>query len=238
MPAFDLVNLAILWCIGLLALLQTLNTHGAFRAALSGIVTVLILVVAGLFSYLKVESYGSFVSEELSPPSLVAINDALSKKGVSPTAPQENGEQEAVPDVRQKSRESSTAIRRYAVAAKKIADEGIAAAEQIAKTQPLPNGTSEANREIAENKALSIRNATAKVNSRATSLFHPKSLSPLHGELVRASESLRLAGYALHAYTTIEDSGERRAQFDESKRQAKNAAEAFAAYKASLEKLP
>lgn len=238
MPAFDLVNLAILWCIGLLALLQTLNAHGAFRAALSGIVTVVIFIVAGLFSYLKVESYGSFVSEELSPPSLVAINDALSKKDGSPNASDESGKADTASDVRQKGRESAMAIRRYAASAQRIADEGISIAEQISKMRALPKETSEANREIAENKALAIRNSTARVNVRATSLFHPKSLSALHGELVRASESLRLAGYALHACTTIEDSGERRVQFDESRHRAKIAAEAFAAYKAELEKLP
>lgn len=76
------------------------------------------------------------------------------------------------------------------------------------------------------------------MNSRATSLFHPKSLSEIHGELVRASEFLRLAGYALHAYTTIEDAEERKAQFEQSKRQAALAVKAFTAYLSSIEKLP
>ena len=113
-----------------------------------------------------------------------------------------------------------------------------ALAEQIEKSKELSVRASEPNREAAESKALAIRNSTAKVNSRATSLFHPKSLSELHGQLVRASESLRLAGYALHAYTTLEDAEERKAQFEQSKRQAKLAAKNFADYISSIEKLP
>lgn len=231
MPAFDLISLSILWCIGLLATLQAINARGAIRAALSGIITVVIFVIAGFFTYMKVEGYGSFVSEELSPRPLVALNEVLSGKDA-----------EASPEIAlkesPKNRENGTALRRYTAQAQKIANEGIALAEQIEKSKALSNGASEQNRETAENKALAIRNSTAKVNSRATSLFHPKSLSELHGQLVHASESLRLAGYALHAYTTIEDAEERKAQFEQSKRQAKLATKALTAYLSSIEKLP
>ncbi len=235
MPAFDLISLSILWCIGLLATLQAINARGAIRAALSGIITIVIFVIAGFFTYMKVEGYGSFVSEELSPRPLVALNEAISGKDAEASS-------EATPEIAlkesPKNRENGTALRRYTAQAQKIATEGIALAEQIEKSKALSNGASEQNRETAENKALAIRNSTAKVNSRATSLFHPKSLSELHGQLVRASESLRLAGYALHAYTTIEDAEERKAQFEQSKRQATLAAKAFTAYLSSIEKLP
>lgn len=233
MPAFDLISLSILWCIGLLAILQAINARGAIRAALSGIITVLIFVIAGFFTYMKVEGYGSFVSEELSPRPLVALNEALSGKdceALPETAPEIASKESP------KNREN-TALRRYTTQAQKIANEGIAIAEQIEKSKAISNRASEQNREIAESKALAIRNSTAKVNSRATSLFHPKSLSELHGQLVRASESLRLAGYALHAYTTIEDSEERRAQFEQCKRQATLAAKSFATYLSSIEKI-
>lgn len=235
MPAFDLISLSILWCIGLLAMLQAINARGAIRVALSGIVTVVIFVMAGFFTYLKIEGYGSFVSEELSPRSLVAINEAISGRNVEVSG---NGEPEAVSKESPKNREVGTAYRRYTTAAQKIANDGIALAEQIEQSGTLARGTSEPVREIAESKALAIRNSTARVNSRATSLFHPKSLSEIHGELVRASEFLRLAGYALHAYTTIEDAEERKAQFEQSKRQAALAAKAFTAYLSSIEKLP
>lgn len=234
MPAFDLISLSILWCIGLLAILQAINARGAIRAALSGIITVLIFVIAGFFTYMKVEGYGSFVSEELSPRPLVALNEALSGKdceALPETAPKIASKESP------KNKENGTALRRYTTQAQKIASEGIALAEQLEKSKAISNGASEQNREIAESKALAIRNSTAKVNSRATSLFHPKSLSELHGQLVRASESLRLAGYALHAYTTIEDSEERRAQFEQCKRQATLAAKSFATYLSSIEKI-
>ncbi len=235
MPAFDLISLSILWCIGLLAMLQAINARGAIRVALSGIVTVVIFVLAGFFTYLKVEGYGSFVSEELSPRPLVAINEALSGKNAEAAG---NGEPESASKESPEKREVGLALRRYTAAAQRIASDGIALAEQIEESGALASGTSEPVRETAESKALAIRNSTARVNSRATALFHPKSLSELHGQLVRASEFLRLAGYALHAYTTIEDAEERQAQFEQSKRQAALAAKTFTAYLSSIEKLP
>ncbi len=224
MPAFDLVSLAVLWCIGLLAVLHVINAKGAIRLALSGIVTVLILLVAGFFTYVKVEGYGSFVSEELSPKPIVAINEAISKKSRGA-----EGSLEA---------KSAEASKRYVASAVKIADEGISLASQIQTAKALSEGLSEPGRESAENRALAIRNSTSRVNSRATALFHPKSLGELHAKLVHASELLRLAGYALHAYTTIENAEERRAQFEESKRQAALARSEFSAYKQSIENLP
>ena len=79
MPSFDLISLAILWSIALLALIQTLNATGAIKAAISGIVTVIIFLMAIFFSFLKVEGYGTFLSRELSPSAIIAANIAANE---------------------------------------------------------------------------------------------------------------------------------------------------------------
>lgn len=243
MPSFDLINLAILWSIALLALIQTINATGAIKAAISGIITVVILVMAGFFSYMKIEGYGTFVSRELSPTAIIAANiaanETMAKERAASNAktkaepkPAVIGMSSSVTD-----KDAINSIERYISSAEKIADEALDFAAQINEMNALPNDISEPDREKAESKALALRNSTAKVNSKATSLFHPRSVSELHQQLIRATENLRLAGYALHAYTTLDGVENRKTQFEQSKRQASAAAKVIFAYKAELGKL-
>ncbi|MBP5247927.1 MAG: hypothetical protein J6Z31_08745 [Fibrobacter sp.] len=241
MPSFDLINLAILWSIAFLALIQTINATGAIKAAISGIITVIILVMAVFFSYMKIEGYGTFVSRELSPTAIIAANIAANETMAKERA-QDSAKAEPKPAVIGMSssatdKDAINSVERYVSSAEKIAEEALDFAAQIRSVDALPNDISEPNREKAESKALALRNATAKVNSKAASLFHPRSVSELHQKLIRATENLRLAGYALHAYTTLDDVENRKAQFEQSKRQAVSAEKAISAYKSELGKL-
>lgn len=202
MFSFDLVSLAILWSIWLLSLIGVLSVRGAIRTALSGILAVLIFLIAGFFSYLKIEGYGSFVSEDLSPTTRILADSGATAKALIPKPGEPLLEE------------------RCTVAALKVADEGIALSKQILKTKELAYDISEPAREKAESKALSIRNATAKVNDRANTLNCPAKWKEFERQTVRATEKLRLAGYALHAYTTLESSEDRKTQFEQSRKQA------------------
>lgn len=243
MPSFDLISLAILWSIALLALIQTINATGAIKAAVSGILTVIILLLAVFFSYMKIEGYGTFVSRELSPTAIIAANIAAnetmareraadSAKANASAKPAEIGFSSS-----EKNKDAINSIERYVSSAEKIAEEALDFAQQIGAMDALPNDISEPNREKAESKALALRNSTAKVNGQAASLFHPRNVSELHQQLIRATESLRLAGYALHAYTTLDDVENRKVQFEQSKRQATAAAKMISSYKIELGKL-
>jgi len=239
MPSFDLISLAILWSIALLALIQTLNATGAIKAAISGIVTIIIFLMAIFFSFLKVEGYGTFVSRELSPSAIIAANiaanQAMAKERAADSAKATAEDKPATIGLSSSAKkEALNSVERYVSYAEKIADEALDLAGQIGDMEALPNDISEPNREKAESKALAIRNSTAKVNGKASSLFHPRSLSELHQQLIRATESLRLAGYALHAYTTLENAEDRKTQFEQSKRHAASAAKAIAQYKTEL----
>ena len=239
MPSFDLISLAILWSIALLALIQTLNATGAIKAAISGIVTVIIFLMAIFFSFLKVEGYGTFLSRELSPSAIIAANiaanEAMAKERAADSAKVSFDAKPATIELSSSAKkEALNSVERYVSHAEKIADEALDLAAQIGDIDALPNDISEPNREKAENKALAIRNSTAKVNGKATTLFHPRSLSELHQQLIRATESLRLARDALHAYTTLENAEDRKTQFEQSKRQAVSAAKAITLYKTAL----
>ena len=236
MLAFDLIGLAILWSIGLLALIQTINSRSAIRASLSGIITVVIFLIACVFSYLKIEGYGSFVSPELSPTSILATNLAIGN-AESGTSDGKKLSSEDRPSGASSATNAIHSLERYVASAVKIADEANALASRILATKPLANDIDEATREKAESKALAIRNKTAQLSDKATSLFHPKSVSLQHQNLVRATEGLRLAGYALHAYTTMENSADTQEQFEQSMHQSATAQKTLAGFKSELDKL-
>ena len=170
MLAFDLIGLAILWSIGLLALIQTINSRSAIRASLSGIITVVIFLIACVFSYLKIEGYGS---PELSPTSILATNLAIGN-AESGTSDGKKLSSEDRPSGASSATNAIHSLERYVASAVKIADEANALASRILATKPLANDIDEATREKAESKALAIRNKTAQLSDKATSLFHPK----------------------------------------------------------------
>lgn len=227
MQITDLTGIAILWCLGLLASVLAINARGAIRLSLSAIAAVVIFAVAGIFSYMKVSSYEAFVSSSEPPqavfatrPSAMPAGDASKKDRIRKNATV--------------SAEAENSLGQYAASARKIADEAIALVAQINDFREIASGATEQSRETAESKALAIRNATAKVNRQAESLFHPRSASEIHQGFVHATESLRLAGYALHAYTTLDDREEQRAQYEQSKNQADIAQKALESYRAKL----
>ena len=122
MLAFDLIGLAILWSIGLLALIQTINSRSAIRASLSGIITVVIFLIACVFSYLKIEGYGSFVSPELSPTSILATNLAIGN-AESGTSDGKKLSSEDRPSGASSATNAIHSLERYVASAVKIADE-------------------------------------------------------------------------------------------------------------------
>ncbi len=220
MPQFDLVNLAILWCVGLLALVQTINAHGAIRLSLSAITTTVIIIAAVFFTYLKVSDYRNLVTPETLENSI--IQQSASSTSVETPASATKGI-------------NSTDV--YVPSAQKIVDEALENIKSIQAFETLLPDASESMREDAERKALSLRNQTAKLNQQATGLFHPRSVSEMHAQLVHATENLRLAGYSLHAYTTMEDETQKESQREQYLKQADLAKQALVIFQGNIQKL-
>jgi len=202
MQSFDLVNLAILWCIGLLALVQTVNARGAIRLSLSGIATTVIFIAAVFFTYLKVNDYQALMTPE-------SQGTAAIQQSASSTTTANSTVTKGI-----------NSLEVYTPLAEKILADALDNIEAIQAFEAIPFEASESDREDAERKALSLRNQTAKVNQQAMGLFHPRSVSELHAQLVHATENLRLAGYSLHAYTTMEDESQKDSQREQYLKQA------------------
>lgn len=207
MSSFDAVGLALVWCIGLLAVMQTINARGVWRVSASAILTAAILFVAGFLTFLKFHEYESLVAPQ--SPSI------MEKGNVAVVERESDG--------------------RLVESAKKIAKEGLELANQIGKIKSLPRNLSEPEREKAESKALALRNATAQLNSRAVNALSGKSDRTAYSQLIRATENLRLAGYSMHVYVTLENAEERNVQFKQGKSRAETAAKDLNACLSDLE---
>ncbi|MDR1759199.1 MAG: hypothetical protein LBR60_01585 [Fibrobacter sp.] len=210
-----LVNLAILWCLALLALVQSINARGIIRTSVSWIVSIVIIAVAVVFTYFHVVKY-----EELSKilPSVLKNETSVEIKKVSPAAP-------------------AKTVSAYIASAQKL----MAVAENEVRLmedfKEFPANISAETQEEEERKALSLRNQTAQTNQNAVGLFHPRSVSEVHQELVQATENLRLAGYSLHAYTGLDNAEERKIQRTQYLNQLESAKKYLSRFKKNLEQL-
>lgn len=211
----NLVNLAILWCLGLLALVQAINSRGPIRISLSWIVSIVIIVISVFFTYLHIVkwrdvSISQSVSSMLSNESSSAIIAAQGK---------------------------SANLSSYLSAAQKItatAEDEIRAIEAF---KEFPVNISAQVQEAEGRKALSLRNQTAQTNQRAVGLFHPRSVSEIHQDLIQATENLRLAGYSLHAYTGLDNTEERKIQRTQYLNQLQKAKKALSRFRKNIEQL-
>jgi hypothetical protein len=183
MNGAEIISIAILWCICLLALIQALNARGAIRISLTWIITMVIVIVTVAVTYIQLSDM------ETNPISSVSFSNTEEINTPSATNVKQN-------EVR---------VNTYISSSKKLVAEVTEAIRSIEDFDANKVPSTEAEREVWERQALSLSQQTAKLNQRTLGLFHPRNVSELHGILLQCTENLRLAGYALHTLSTLED---------------------------------
>jgi len=167
----------------LLALIQALNARGAIRISLTWIITMVIVIVTVAVTYIQLSD------KETNPISSVSFSNTEEINTPSATNVKQN-------EVR---------VNTYISSSKKLVAEVTEAIRSIEDFDANKVPSTEAEREVWERQALSLSQQTAKLNQRTLGLFHPRNVSELHGILLQCTENLRLAGYALHTLSTLED---------------------------------
>ncbi len=180
----EIISIAILWCISLLALVQAFNARGAIRISLTWIITVVIVLISVAVTYIQ------FSDKETIP---------LSGSSFSNTSDYTNTENTA------SIKQNEVRVNTYISSSKKLTSEISEILNSIENFDANKNPETEVEREVWESQALSLSQQATKINQRTLGLFHPRSVSELHGILLQSTENLRLAGYALHTLSTLED---------------------------------
>ena len=180
----EIISIAILWCISLLALIQAFNARGAIRISLTWIITVIIVLISVAVTYIQ------FSDKETIPLSSSSFVNASDSTNNASTASVKQNE---------------VRVNTYISSSKKLVAEVSEAIRSLEEFDANKVPSTEAEREVWERQALSLSQQAAKINQRTLGLFHPRSVSELHGVLLQSTENLRLAGYALHTLSTLED---------------------------------
>lgn len=181
----EIISVAILWCIALLALIQALNARGAIRISLTWIVTMVIVLISIAVTYIQFSDKETISSNS----SISDVNISSSKKINSTT----------------NSKQNEVRISTYISSSKKMVAEILEVLKSIEKFDVNKKPNTEAERETWERQALSISKQAANLNQRTLGLFHPRDVSELHNILLQSTENLRLAGYAIHSLSTLEE---------------------------------
>src|SRR5690554_1982746 len=81
MNSSEIISISILWCIGLLALIQALNARGAIRVSLTWIITVVIVLIAIVITYIQISNNDPPLwAKSMSSTSVSTSSEATSKK--------------------------------------------------------------------------------------------------------------------------------------------------------------
>jgi len=176
MFSIDLIQVTILWCIAGLALICAINSRGPFRAIVSGLIVVAIIVVATVFSYIKYDN----VKQQMGLKEITSVSSSS-------------------PD------EKNLAVKDSATVScspmeKRFLDEVIAISDSILAFPKWKDISAQGveKREIFESKALSLRNRSMDTYRQVRNLSGPET-SCYYDLLLAAADNLRLAGYETHS---------------------------------------
>lgn len=201
MERVDLVSVALLWCVGFLALSQAINARGHFRIALSWIIAAAIFVIAFFFSSLKAIDLRNLLSTD------GPVQTTL--QGNPPPPPQADPPHQSS-EPAEPPRPGSASESTYRSDVRKLLREARSCAETIStfKSEANPDVMGASRYEKDESRARALRNQSAALLRQFRSYSAPDGWNDFHSDLLATLENLRLSGYEIHAqFSSDADSG-------------------------------
>lgn len=213
----NLADIAVVWAIGLVAVLIAVNARGSVRVTFSWVITVIILGVCVFASTMKISTlkrqlFDGAVADAVATDTLPKAPPALQTAPANPSAPQQSP-----PSTEELGREYLKAAQRIVGAALGCA--GAIASFDIEGLGDLPD----TRYEQEQSRALSLRNQASNISRQVKAQQTPSSMAYIQADLEKASENLRLAGWALHSYFSAENDDEEKDFADQFQRYSKNA---------------
>lgn len=220
----DFMNLALLWCIGLVGVIVAINSRGPVRLGFSWFLAVLILITAFFVSTLKFSAFKDQWSSTPATPAVVPVQEPA-------PAP--------VQEVVKVEPENTENIQAWLTEARQIVLDGQTSAYAISTfdVEQLAQLT-DVQYERMESRARSLRNQTSNLNRQTKKLSPTPKVAAMHDSLVKASDNLRLAGYGVHAYFGAEDANQEAAFQNQFLRHSRLAISTLKNIQESLENLP
>lgn len=195
MERVDLVSVALMWCVGLSALIQAINARGHFRIALSWLLVAAIFVVAVFFSSLKAIDIRNLFSTDGPIQSVLQTQPARPGESGGDRPPPRHSPPGA------NAVDADSLFSAYRAEVARLLKEARACAESVQAFPAEANlqALSAPKYEKEESRARALRNQSSNLHRQLINLRSPEPWSEFHDDLVVSLENLRLAGYEVHA---------------------------------------
>jgi hypothetical protein len=226
----DLINLTILWALGLVAVTVALNAKGAARITISFFIAVIILGMGGFFTTLKLTALKDDFAMQSTPPQKTEQPVAI------PEAPQPDPESLAVAQLLAEKAQEEEAIAEYKKVMRPLLGQGKSLASAIYNFRMGDlRSLSDTEYESLQNKAMNLRTRSTSLSRRVKNSQTPASMVPLQQSINSAAEKLRLAGYSLHRFFNAENTEEEASMRAQFRNQSQSALAGFNAAENSLQ---
>jgi len=221
----NISEVAVIWSVGILAIAIAVNARGVVRVVLSWFLASGVIGLAVVVSTLNMDVLRQKFLD----------GDVLSTAAINAPNPTLTASSGSVVEVAPANSAPSSSK-----AYLKNVDPLVVAALSCARSVSEFDMSSLANipdtqYEQYQSKALSLRNQAANIDRQIKSLQPPSELATLHSSLQKASESLRLAGWAVHAYFGAENESEEKNYQDQFQKYSQSALAEFKAIQNELQ---
>jgi hypothetical protein len=215
----NLPDLAVLWSLGLIAVIISVNAKGTARISLSWFFTAAVVTLCISASILKVSALKNRLLDGASaePPAEMSAP-------VNPVPAQPSNTKTQTPGPSSASVSSTDQTKDYLEQASRIVGTALGCAGAINSfdIDALAN-IADSQYEREQSRALSLRNQSSSISRQVKSLQVPQNLAWLQADLDKATENLRLAGWAVHAYFAAENNDDEKAMQDQFTRYSRTA---------------
>jgi len=217
-----LTEFAVYWGVVGVAIISSINARGALRISLSWFITLLLVFLGVFMASMKGNEFKQKlldgaaadqmpISESVAPTTVSTQNKAQNQ--------QESSKPQPVPQVN-----NEELAKDYYEAAGRIIGSALGCAGTIQAFDVEALGQlSDTRFEAEQSRALNLRNQAAALSRQVKALKAPNQFAYIHSELEKTTETLRMAGWAVHAYFGAENETEEASYSDQFRQYSRSA---------------
>ncbi len=216
-----LTEFAVYWGVVGVAIITSINARGALRISLSWFITLLLVFLGVFMTSMKGNEFKQKLLDGAAADQ-VPISEPVAPttaSNPSKTQKQESSKPQPVPQVN-----NEELAKDYYEAAGRIIGSALGCAGTIQAFDVETLGQlSDTRFEEEQSKALNLRNQAAALSRQVKALKAPNQFAYIHSELEKTTETLRMAGWAVHAYFGAENETEEASYSDQFRQYSRSA---------------
>lgn len=217
-----LTEFAVYWGVVGVAIITSINARGALRISLSWFITLLLVFLGVFMASMKGNEFKQKLLDGAAADQIPVTETMLPPPESTPSKSQntqEQGKTSAPPQVN-----NEELAKEYYDAASRIIGSALGCAGTIQAFDVENLGQlSDTRFEQEQSRALNLRNQAAALSRQVKALKAPNQFAYIHSELEKSTETLRMAGWAVHAFFGAENETEEASYSDQFRQYSRTA---------------